>query len=212
MTWFQYTRMDKAQINWLRQEAIQDGSIPNKLGFKVFCLGLQPRHGLKTVPNNLKPLEDDNEWWPSHDFNHFESSRKSKSYLRGNAKLYQRRIICWYWRCSWPLFRIRFYIALQWLQWLVHDLVMLRNLPKGLNLLDVFVFSGTVMRLSGQKMLEAMNYIFRGQLLKSNRLSRQRTKRHVKSRYPSNVRSYQANHHSFTCNRCLQAAYVELYN
>ena len=98
------------------------------------------------------------------------------------------------------------------LQWLVHDLVMLRNLPKGLNLLDVFVFSETVMRLSGQKMLEAMNYIFRGQLLKSHRLSRQRTKRHVKSRYLSNVRSYQANHHSFTCNRCLQAAYVELYN
>ena len=27
--------MDKAQINWLRQEAIQDGSIPNKLGFRV---------------------------------------------------------------------------------------------------------------------------------------------------------------------------------
>ena len=27
--------MDKAQINWLRQEAIQDGSIPNKLGFRA---------------------------------------------------------------------------------------------------------------------------------------------------------------------------------
>ena len=57
------------------------------------------------------------------------------------------------------------------------------NLQKGLNLLDVFVFSGTVMRLSGQKILEGMNYIFRGQLFRSNRLSRQKSKRHVKSRY-----------------------------
>ena len=55
--------------------------------------------------------------------------------------------------------------------------------PKGLNLLDVFVFSGTLMRLSGQKIIEGMNYIFLGQLLRSNRLSRQKTKRHVKSRY-----------------------------
>ena len=33
--------MDKAQINWLRQEAIQDGSIPNKQGFKFSRLSLQ---------------------------------------------------------------------------------------------------------------------------------------------------------------------------
>ena len=59
----------------------------------------------------------------------------------------------------------------------------MKNPQKGLNLLDVFVFSGTVMRLSGQKVLEGMNYVFRGQLFRSNRLRRQKTKRHVKSRY-----------------------------
>ena len=43
------------------------------------------------------------------------------------------------------------------------------------------------MRLSGQKIIEGMNYIFRGQLLRSHRLSRQKTKRHVKSRYESRI-------------------------
>ena len=33
---FQYTRMDKAQINWLREEAIQDGSIPTKFRVLLF--------------------------------------------------------------------------------------------------------------------------------------------------------------------------------
>ena len=56
--------MDKAQINWLRQEAIQDGSIPNKLGFKVSCPGWLIRYGPRYPGLKhffLKSSKDDNE-------------------------------------------------------------------------------------------------------------------------------------------------------
>ena len=75
--------MDKAQINWLRQEAIQDGSIPIKLSFKYLAKvefsGWKEWRPLPSVTqsNNLKQSNDDNEWWSGDDINYFESSGKS---------------------------------------------------------------------------------------------------------------------------------------